>query len=184
MFIFFHWQFSLTFQHVHPCPVWKIITTTINPLSATKYFSPVPMILSLHNQTFSKHFLVMHADPLKSLRISFKVPLFTLIYLLNLSPDSFLWRENRRECELLNDADTVHEQGRPLCLCLAEWFSSLSWLLLPPSTSFLPLYLVSLGFHSLLVFQIFFETFFQHWSIFCSLCSYQFIPLLWGLRRA
>lgn len=125
--------------------------------------------------------------PLKSFWMSFKILHFTTTCLLFKSISRFFsTEEGRRD----GNVDCWEDQSQYMYqagLSASVWESGSlcsPWLLPPPSTSFLPPPCVSLGFHPLSVFfTYFFETFVPHWSTFCSLCCYKFVPLLWVLGR-
>lgn len=110
---------------------------------------------------------------------------FTTTCSSNLSAGSFPQRkEGGTGIGLLRGAVTVQVPGRPLCVCLTGRFSLLPLAAAPTLHILPPSVLRVTGLPSSLSLpHIFFETFVRHWSTFCALCCYKFIPLLGVLGR-
>lgn len=123
--------------------------------------------------------------PLKYFWMNFKILHFTTICSLNLSAGSFPQRKEEGTGMWIAERCSHSTGTRQASLRLSDravLFAPLGCCPHPPHPSSLRLacHWASILSQSSIYFS---ETFVRHWSTFCSLCCYKFIPLLWVLGR-
>lgn len=126
----------------------------------------------------------MHADPLKILLNEFQDPTLYHNLLFKFICRFFSTEEGRRDGNWIAERCRHSTGTRQASLRLTGRFSLLPLAAAPTRHILPPSVLRVTGFPSSLSLpHIFFETFVRHWSTFCALCCYKFIPLLGVLGR-